>query len=147
MAFFAVVSALLGGYILISPKGFYSWSWVNMGMAYNPHLLLDYGAMTLAAAVPLAAAAAAAAPSPVLLRSVSGSYALWATAHFLIHLQYRSHFASHASTGEANLLVGVLGFGAVGAIALFVLSLPRDPRHVSGVRDGTGQTLRTDDGV
>ena len=132
LAFFAIVSAFLGGYILISPKGFYSWSWVNMGMAYNPHLLLDYGAMTLAAAVPLAAAAAA--PSPVLLRSVSGSYALWATAHFLIHLQYRSHFASHASTGEANLLVGVLGFGAVGSIALFVLSLPRDPRQASGVR-------------
>jgi hypothetical protein len=36
LAFFAIVSAFLGGYILISPRGFYSWSWVNMGMAYNP---------------------------------------------------------------------------------------------------------------
>lgn len=81
-----------------------------MGMAYNPHLLLDYGAMTLAAAVPLAAA-----PSSVLLRSVSGSYALWATAHFQIHLQYRSH--------------------------------SRPTLQLSGVREGTGQPLRTDDGV
>jgi hypothetical protein len=85
-----------------------------MGMAYNPHLLLDYGAMTLAAAVPLAAAAVR-RPSPVLLRSVSGSYALWATAHFQIHLQYRSH--------------------------------SRPTLQLSGVREGTGQPLRTDDGV
>lgn len=69
---------------------------LSRGCEMNPHLLLDYGAMTLAAAVPLAAAAAA--PSPVLLRSGSGSYALWATAHFLIHLRYRSRFASFAST-------------------------------------------------
>lgn len=127
VAFFAVVSAFLGVYILVSPQGFFSWSWVNMGMDYNPHLLLDYGAMNLAAAVPLAAAAVV--PSPVFLRSVSGSYAVWATLHFLIHLQYRSHFASHASAGEANLLVGVLGVGAAVSIALFVLSLPRGLRH------------------
>jgi hypothetical protein len=44
---------------------------------------------------------------------------------------HRSHFASYVSTGEANLLAGVLGAGPVGSIALFVLSLPRDPRHVT----------------
>lgn len=79
LLFFAVVSAVLGVVILVAPERFFSLSWVNLGMPYNPHLLLDYGAMNLALAIPLAASALAA--SPLAVRSGLGSYAVWSAAH------------------------------------------------------------------
>lgn len=127
LVFFAVVSAALGAWILISPEGFFRWSWVNMGMEYNPHLLLDYGAMNLAAAIPLGGAAAA--MSPAFVRAALASYSVWSVAHFLIHLRFRSHLIAHASAGEANLLVAVLGVGAVVPVALFLLTF--GPRRAS----------------
>ncbi|MFC7306223.1 hypothetical protein ACFQVC_18625 [Streptomyces monticola] len=122
LAFFALASFALGAYILISPAGFFSWSWVNMGMAYNPHLMLDYGAMNLAAAVPLGAAAVV--MTPVFVRTALASYAVWSLAHFLIHLHFRSHAVAHTSATEANLLVGVLGVGVVIPVVLLLLTLP-----------------------
>ncbi len=53
----AVLSVSLGVLILGWPEVFYSWEWVNLGMPYNPHLLLDYGAMNMAMAVVLGGAA------------------------------------------------------------------------------------------
>ncbi|MFE9629997.1 hypothetical protein [Streptomyces sp. NPDC006463] len=126
LTFLALVSAVLGGYVLISPEGFFNWSWVNMGMAYNPHLMLDYGAMNLAAAVPLGGAAIV--MSPAFVRTALASYAVWSTAHFLIHVRFRSHVVAHASAAEANLLLGVLGVGVVIPIALLLLTFDRTAR-------------------
>jgi hypothetical protein len=120
LVFFALVSLVLGGYVLISPEGFFGWSWVGMGMDYNPHLMLDYGAMNLAAAIPLGAAAAT--MHRVLVRSALASYAVWSVAHFLIHVRFRSHAVAHSSLTEANLLMGLLGAGVVVPLVLLLLT-------------------------
>ncbi|MFF5447130.1 hypothetical protein [Streptomyces sp. NPDC012888] len=135
LIFFALVSAVLGLTILISPEGFFSWSWVNMGMDYNPHLMLDYGAMNLAAAIPLGGAAVV--MSPAFTRTALASYAVWSTAHFLIHVHLRSHAVAHASAAEANLLLGVLGIGVVVPIALLLLTFGR-PALPARRREGRG---------
>ncbi len=126
LAFLAVVSAVLGLYVLLSPEGFFSWSWVNLGMAYNPHLTLDYGAMNLAAAIPLAGAAVV--MTPAFARTALASYATWSTAHFLIHVRFRSHAVAHTSAAEAGLLLGVLGIGVVIPVALLLLTFGRGRR-------------------
>ncbi|MFI6866722.1 hypothetical protein [Nocardia sp. NPDC050406] len=121
LAFFAAVSAVLGSWILAAPESFFALSWVNLGMPYNPHLMLDYGAMNLAAAIPLAAAAVAA--SPLVVRSALASYAVWTTAHLGIHLRFHDHLAAHTSATSASLLLAVLAAGALLALALLALSL------------------------
>ncbi|GAA1550059.1 hypothetical protein [Brevibacterium picturae] len=121
LLFFAGVSLMLGGVIFIWPEAFFSWSWVNMGMAYNPHLLLDYGAMNLAVAVFLGGAAVT--MNRAFARTALVAYSTWSVAHFFIHLHYRAHFVMHASAGEANLMLAILGLGAALPILLLVLSL------------------------
>ncbi|MEV0685967.1 hypothetical protein AB0I35_19090 [Nocardia sp. NPDC050378] len=121
LLFFALVSAGLGVVILAVPEWFFSLSWVNLGMQYNPHLLLDYGAMNLALAVPLAASAVAATPAAV--RSGTAAYAVWSVAHLVIHLRYRAHLTAHTSAVNANLLLVVLAVGVVISLILFLLSL------------------------
>ncbi|WP_280358493.1 hypothetical protein [Nocardia otitidiscaviarum] len=136
LLFFAIASAVLGVVILAFPEWFFSFSWVNLGMGYNPHLLLDYGAMNLALAIPLAASAVAA--TPLAVRSALAAYAVWSIAHLVIHLHYRAHLAAHTSTANANLLLAALAAGAVISLTLFLLSLddpgrqpPSSARHPS----------------
>ncbi len=44
---------MVGTWALFFPARFFSLEMVGMGMAYNEHLMRDYGAMTLASAVVL----------------------------------------------------------------------------------------------
>ncbi|MFC4375085.1 hypothetical protein ACFO5K_13355 [Nocardia halotolerans] len=120
LAFFAVVSGVLGTWILVSPEGFFSFPWVNLGMPYNPHLMLDYGAMNLAAAIPLAVAVISA---PLVVRAALASYTVWTVAHLGIHWHLRAHLAAHTSEGQAGVLLAILTAGAVISLALLVLSL------------------------
>ncbi|UED83290.1 hypothetical protein [Streptomyces profundus] len=120
LIFLTVVSAVLGGYILLFPESFFSWSWVNMGMAYNPHLLLDYGAMNLAVAIPLGGAAITMTPASV--RAALGSYAVWGIAHFLIHVRYWHHIVAETSTEGAGLLLSALAIGGLLPIVLLALT-------------------------
>jgi hypothetical protein len=121
LLFFAIVSAVLGVVILAVPEWFFSLSWVNLGMPYNPHLLLDYGAMNLALAIPLAASAVAG--SPLAVRSGLASYTVWSVGHLVIHLRYGAHLAAHTSPANANLLLMTLAVGVVISLVLFLLSL------------------------
>ncbi|MGW5455105.1 hypothetical protein [Nocardia sp. NPDC003979] len=121
LLFFALVSAGLGVVILAVPEWFFSLSWVNLGMQYNPHLLLDYGAMNLALAVPLAVSAVVASPAAV--RSGTASYAVWSVVHLVIHLRYRAHLTAHTSAVNANLLLVILAVGVVISLIMFLLSL------------------------
>lgn len=127
LALLAGVSLVVGGVILVRPKAFFDLAWVNMGMAYNPHLLLDHGAQNLAIGVILAGAAVS--MSRAFVRTALAGYAVWSIAHFLIHLRYRAHFADHASASEANLMVTVLGIGTV--LPLVLLALTFIPRRAA----------------
>lgn len=120
LLFFTGLCALLAGVIFAWPTAFFGLSWVNMGMAYNPHLLLDFGAKNLAVAVFLGGAAVT--MNRTFVRTALAAYSTWAVAHFLIHLKYRPHFTAHASETEANVLVAILGIGAVIPIALLALT-------------------------
>lgn len=120
LVFFTGLCATLGGVIVIWPDWFFGLSWVNMGMAENPHLLLDFGAKNLAVAVFLGGAAWT--MNRAFVRTALAAYSVWAVAHFLIHLHYRAHFAAVASAGEANLLVAILALGAVIPVLLLALT-------------------------
>lgn len=123
LVFLSLVSVVLGAYILLSPEGFFRWSWVNSGMDYNPHLMLDHGAMHLAVATPLGWAAAT--MNPVLVRAALASSAVWSVTHFLIHLGLRPHMVAHTSEWEANLFLTALGAGAAIPVVLLLLTLDR----------------------
>jgi hypothetical protein len=56
LGFLAVTQVVVGGWALFLPTRFFALEVVGMGMAYNEHLMRDYGAMTLAGAVVLGAA-------------------------------------------------------------------------------------------
>ena len=138
LVFLALSSGVLGVYVLLAPEGFFSWSWVGMGMAYNPHLVLDHGAMHLALATALGCAAAT--MNPVLVRTALASYAVWAGTHALIHLGLRSHMVAHTSAAEANLFLGVLAVGAAIPVALLLLTLDRGTGVGSENGSATGPT-------
>lgn len=125
LVFLAVSSALLGLYICLFPRTFFSWAWVGMGMDYNAHLMLDYGAMTLASAIPLGTAAAV--MSPPLIRSTLGAYAVWAVIHFLVHLHFRAHLTMHTSATSANLLLVILGVAALIPMILLGMTVAKVP--------------------
>ncbi|MFL1431084.1 MULTISPECIES: hypothetical protein [unclassified Nocardiopsis] len=125
LVFLAGVCAVLAAVIFLWPAEFHTLRWVNLGMPYNPHLLLDYGAKNLAVAVFLGGAAVS--MHPAFVRTALAAYAAWAVAHLLIHLRYRAHFADHASAADANLLVAVLGVAALLPLALLALTFSRGP--------------------
>jgi hypothetical protein len=132
------LSVVLGAIMLIWPEGFFSWSWVNLGMDYNPHLLMDLGAMNLAIAVPLGGAAVA--MTPLFVRCALASYAVWSVAHLLIHLRFRTHLAAHASSLDAHLLIATLSAGAVVWVTLLLLALGSGPRIGAGRGGGRCDT-------
>jgi hypothetical protein len=56
IGFLAASQTVVGVWALFFPVNFFSLEIVGMGMAYNEHLMRDYGAMTLASAVVLGVA-------------------------------------------------------------------------------------------
>ncbi|MEU8437141.1 hypothetical protein AB0F18_30425 [Streptomyces sp. NPDC029216] len=124
------IDGALGVWVLVSPEGFFSLPWVNLGMDYNPHLMLDYGAMNLAAAVVLGAGAVTMRAG--LVRAALVSYLLWSFAHFLIHL----HFAAHTAVAGLPILLVLLGLGVAIPLALLVVAFPR--RQAEAVNGAPG---------
>jgi len=88
----------LASWILLAPRSFFNLAWVNMNMAYNEHLLLDFGAMNLALALVLGTAARTMEPR-LLRTALQGALLFWA-AHFVIHLRYL-----HAMTASNTALL------------------------------------------
>ncbi|WP_211261358.1 hypothetical protein [Pseudonocardia acaciae] len=127
----AAVQVVVGAWALFLPASFFSLEVVGMGMAYNEHLMRDYGAMTLASAVVLGAATVHTGSSPVALTM----YLTWAVPHFVIHLTMLDHLSP--STGA--LLMTALGLAIALPTALLALTVrgrtapPRSPSRTSPV--------------
>lgn len=129
----AAVQVVVGAWALFLPASFFSLEVVGMGMAYNEHLMRDYGAMTLASAVVLGAATVhmGRRSSAVAL----AMYLTWAVPHFVIHLTMLGHLSP--STGA--LLMTALGLAIALPTALLALTVrrrgrttpPRWPRRTS----------------
>lgn len=120
IGFLAVIQVGVGFWALFLPASFFSLEVVGMGMAYNEHLMRDYGAMTLASAVVLGAATVLTGRTGRTLSIVALTmYLTWAVPHFVIHLMMLHHLAP--MTGA--LLLTALGLAVTLSAALLVLAV------------------------
>ncbi|WP_158882523.1 hypothetical protein [Amycolatopsis anabasis] len=116
LAALTLIQLGLGGWILSAPRSFFALPWVNMHMAYNEHLMLDYGAMNLALAVILGAATIVTERRlvvPALL-----AYLVFSAAHVVIHTRYLGHLPP----GQSAALLSLLSLGAVIPLVLLYAS-------------------------
>lgn len=117
LALLAAVQAVVGGWILLAPRSFFANPWVHLHLAYNEHLLLDYGAMNLAMAVLLVFALR----RPALVVPALWVYLVHATLHFVIHVR----FAGHLPAGQSAVLLIALGALVVVPVVLLFLARRR----------------------
>lgn len=114
IGFLAASQVVVGTWALFFPARFFSLDVVGMGMAYNEHLMRDYGAMTLASALVLGAATIH--MGRMLTVVALAMYLTWAVPHFVVHLTMLDHLAP--STGA--LLITALGIAIALPAALLV---------------------------
>ncbi|WP_020496041.1 hypothetical protein [Sciscionella marina] len=115
LALLTLTQLAVGLVALFLPHWFFSFPVVGMGMAYNPHLMMDYGAMGLATCVVLGTAVFRLR----LARLALLVYLVFAVAHFGIHVRFIDCLSPATATG----LLVVLGFAI--AIPLGLLALTR----------------------
>lgn len=117
LGFLSASQLVVGVWALFFPASFFALEVVGMGMAYNEHLMRDYGAMTLASAVVLGAATIT--MSPWLTRTALVMNSVWAVPHFLIHVAMVGHLAPPT----AAILLALLGLAVLLPAGLLVLAL------------------------
>ncbi|WP_328609438.1 hypothetical protein OG943_10025 [Amycolatopsis sp. NBC_00345] len=125
LGFLTATQAVVGLWALLLPARFFALEVVGMGMAYNKHLMLDYGAMTLASAVVLGAATVH--RGQWLTRTALIMYLTWVIPHFFILLTMLDHLTPTTGT----LLMVALGLAIALPVALLVLA-GREPRGHAG---------------
>jgi len=127
LGFLAASQLVVGCWALLFPRNFFALPVVGVGMAYNQHLMADYGAMTLASAVVLTVAAIN--WRSVLVRTSLAMYLVWAVPHFVIHLQ----LADRLSPTTGTVLLILLGGAVLLPVVLLLLSIVAwRPRTDSG---------------
>jgi hypothetical protein len=126
----AALQLVVGCWALFFPRNFFALPVVGMGMAYNQHLMADYGAMTLASAVVLTVAAIN--RRPLVVRTSLAMYLVWAVPHFVIHLQ----MVDRLSPATGTVLLILLGAAVLLPLTLLALSIvaERPRRDVGSVR-------------
>jgi hypothetical protein len=122
LAALALVSAAVGGWILLAPRSFFALPWVHLHLPYNEHLLLDYGAMNLA----MAALLCFALRRPALVVPALWVYLVHAALHVVIHIR----FAGHLPAAQSAPLIGALG--ALVVIPVVLLIAARRGERVAG---------------
>ncbi|GLY69326.1 hypothetical protein [Amycolatopsis taiwanensis] len=123
LGFLAATQLVVGLWALLLPARFFALEVVGMGMAYNKHLMLDYGAMTLASAVVLGAATIH--MGQWITRTALVMYLTWVVPHFFIHLTMLDHLAPSTAT----LLMVALGLAIALPAGLLTLT-GREPRRL-----------------
>ncbi|MFD1939673.1 hypothetical protein ACFSKW_50270 [Nonomuraea mangrovi] len=115
LAFLAVTQFAVGGWALLFPRSFFAIPWVGMRMPYNEHLMMDYGAMSLATSVVLGVSVFVVRRS--LARTALAVYLVFAVPHLAIHLR----LLDHLTPGERVPLL--IGLPAAIVIPLVLLAL------------------------
>ncbi|MEU6267744.1 hypothetical protein [Saccharopolyspora shandongensis] len=128
LGFLAATQLIVGLWALLLPARFFALEVVGMGMAYNKHLMLDYGAMTLASAVVLGAATIN--MGQWITRTALVMYLTWAVPHFFVHLTMLEHLAP----STAALLMVALGLAIALPAGLLALT-EREPRRLDDSSD------------
>ncbi|MFI0977184.1 hypothetical protein ACH4SP_09160 [Streptomyces sp. NPDC021093] len=133
LAFLGAAQFAVGCWALLSPRTFFDIPWVGMRMPYNAHLMMDYGAMSLATSVALGVGAVT--MRQALIRTGLAVYLVFALPHLVIHIR----LLHHLTPGERAPLLAALTAAAVIPLVLLMLTgrARRDrpgPDHVSPVR-------------
>lgn len=115
LAFLTATQFIVGCWALLAPRSFFDVPWVGMGMAYNAHLMMDYGAMSLATSVALGVGTFT--MRQTMIRTALAVYLVFALPHLVIHI----HLLHHLPPGERAPLLGALTAAAV--IPLLLLGL------------------------
>ncbi|MFE6913203.1 hypothetical protein [Streptomyces rubiginosohelvolus] len=123
LAFLAAAQFIVGGWALLSPRSFFDIPWVGMRMPYNAHLMMDYGAMSLATSVVLCVGAVT--MRRTMIRTALTVYLVFALPHLLIHVR----LLHHLTPGQRVPLLTALT--AAVAIPLVLLALTRRAREES----------------
>lgn len=97
VVFLLATQLVIGCWALLFPRAFFAIPWVGMRMDYNEHLMLDYGAQSLALSVVLVAAVVV--TTRFLVRIALGSYLVFAVAHLVIHARLLHHLTPVEGTG------------------------------------------------
>ena len=116
LGFLAATQVGVGLWALLFPAAFFAVPWVGMGMAYNAHLMMDYGALSLATAVVLGVAVVS--MQVVMIRTALAVYLVFAVLHFGIHVQ----LLHHLTPVDGMWLLVWLGLAVVVPVVLWVLS-------------------------
>ncbi|MEU3169621.1 hypothetical protein [Streptosporangium sp. NPDC006930] len=99
LAFLAVAQFAVGCWALLLPRSFFDIPWVGMRMPYNAHLMMDYGAMSMA-------------------RTALAVYLVFAAPHLVIHVQ----LLHHLTPGERVPLLAALTAAVVIPLVLLPLT-------------------------
>ena len=122
LGFLAATQLGVGLVAVFLPAQFFALEVVGMGMAYNKHLMIDYGAMTLGSAVVLGAATVH--MGLWMTRTALVMYLAWAVPHFIVHLT----MLDHLSQPTAALLTVALGLAIALPAGLLLLTARMPPR-------------------
>lgn len=116
LAFLAVVQFAVGGWALLFPRSFFDIPWVGMRMPYNAHLMMDYGAMSLATSAVLGVSVFIVRRS--MARMALAVYLVFAAPHLAIHIQ----LLHHLTPGERVPLLTALSAAVVIPLVLLPLT-------------------------
>ncbi|ASR37251.1 hypothetical protein BAY61_22155 [Prauserella marina] len=123
LGFLCATQLVVGLWALVLPARFFALDVVGMGMAYNEHLMRDYGAMSLASAVVLGAATLR--TRTWLTRTALVMYLTWAVPHLVVHISMIGHLAP--STAALLLTALFLAVALPSGLLLLALRLPEKP--------------------
>lgn len=116
LSFLAVTQFAVGGWALLFPRAFFDIPWVGMRMPYNAHLMMDYGAMSLATSVVLGVSVFVLRRS--MARTALAVYLVFAAPHLAIHIR----LLHHLTPGERVPLLTALTVAVVVALVLLPLT-------------------------
>ncbi|MFD4589287.1 SDR family oxidoreductase [Streptomyces rubiginosohelvolus] len=123
LVFLTAAQFIVGGWALLSPRSFFDIPWVGMRMPYNAHLMMDYGAMSLATSVVLCVGAVTLRQT--MIHTGLAVYLVFALPHLVIHLR----LLHHLTPGQRVPLLTALTAAVV--IPLVLLALTRRARQES----------------
>ncbi|MFD1541605.1 hypothetical protein [Nonomuraea guangzhouensis] len=116
LVFLGAVQFGVGCWALLLPRSFFAIPWVGMRMPYNAHLMMDYGAMSLATSVALGVSVFIVRRS--MVRTALAVYLMFAVPHLAIHLR----LLHHLTPGERVPLLVALSVAVMIPLVLWALT-------------------------
>ncbi|MEU0633036.1 hypothetical protein [Streptomyces sp. NPDC005989] len=123
LAFLAVTQFVVGCWALFAPRSFFDIPWVGMHMQYNAHLMMDYGAMSLASSVVLGASFYTG--GRLMTRTALGMYLMWSASHLVIHTRLLHHLSPEQ---RAPLMLALSAAVVIPLVLLYLTTRLEPPK-------------------